>query len=110
MLNVQLISDYSRATLRSLAARLQESRTLEELVYREAELGELWSLVDGDLQMARWRAAGGGNELGSLQRAIVAVIGLLTSRDDSAEAARRLRQALLERRGPSLQPAGAEPV
>lgn len=107
MIQVQLITDYSRKTLRELAARLDGSRTLEELVYREAELGEVWSLIDGDLRTTLWQAArtAAGDGLAALQRVICEVHNLVTARTDGSAAATRLRQAMLDNAG--MQPAAA---
>jgi hypothetical protein len=40
------IADFSPETLRSVVAHLEVSTTFEHFVFREAELGALWSLTE----------------------------------------------------------------
>jgi hypothetical protein len=53
------VEDFTEKSLRALIRRIERSRTPEHMVYREAELDEVWRLVDGALRELR---AGGGSE------------------------------------------------
>jgi hypothetical protein len=98
MIEVTPVQDYSRRSLRALAVRLQASRSLEELAYREAELGEAWSLVDGDRLEAEREFANATRGIGlrQLQSRMLRVYTLMTCQTDGSEAAAALRQIVLE--------------
>lgn len=50
--DIHLIADCSRATLRELIGRVEQSRSFEQMVYRESELDEIWRLLDNDIAAA----------------------------------------------------------
>src|SRR4051812_39370185 len=52
------VDDCSPATLIAAATRVAASVRQEHFVYREAEMDELWRLVDMDLTQARRRSPG----------------------------------------------------
>ena len=47
------IDDYTESTLNDLIARISSSSTLEQLIYRECELDEVWRLLDGSVEIAK---------------------------------------------------------
>jgi hypothetical protein len=92
------ITDYSRQTLAALVKRLQQSKHLEELVYRESELDEVWRLIDMD-RLALLRQHGetaGTRALGHLQAGIHAAHDLAGESDDGIAAARHLSAVIME--------------
>jgi hypothetical protein len=98
VITLVLVSDYSRATLASLAKRLQQSRALEELVYRESELDEVWRLIDMD-RLAMIRKAGETAEsraLARLQEGIHHTHDIVGDQCDGPAAARHLSALILE--------------
>lgn len=94
------VTDYSQATLRAMIARLRQSRSQEQFVYRETELDEMWRLVDIDLKLAdsptaAWR------RLTDLRTHIARAHDLVGMDDQPMEAAQVMEtalQALIERR------------
>ena len=50
--DIHLIEDYSSQTLRELIGRVDKSSTFEHMIYREAELDEVWRLLDNDIVAA----------------------------------------------------------
>jgi len=47
------VDDWSEITVRAMIARLEQSTTPEQFVYRETELDEMWRLVDIALKDAK---------------------------------------------------------
>jgi len=46
--------DFSVATLATISERIARSRSLEEFVYRESELDDLWRILDYAVKDAHW--------------------------------------------------------
>jgi hypothetical protein len=44
--DIHEVTDYTEISLRRLVERLRASRSVEQLIYRETELDELWRVVD----------------------------------------------------------------
>jgi hypothetical protein len=55
--DLMTVSDLSANILRTMASRIEASRTVEQIVYRETELDEVWRIAD--LAVARARARAG---------------------------------------------------
>lgn len=53
-----VVEGFDPASLSAIISRLERSSTLEHLVYREAELDEVWRLLDAALREARRNLAG----------------------------------------------------
>jgi TPP-dependent pyruvate/acetoin dehydrogenase alpha subunit len=51
--HAQSIDDFAPQTLRALSERIRRSTSEEQLVYREAEIDEIWRLIDIALDLAR---------------------------------------------------------
>jgi TPP-dependent pyruvate/acetoin dehydrogenase alpha subunit len=51
--HAQSIDDFAPQTLRALSERIRRSTSEEQLVYREAEIDEVWRLIDIALDLAR---------------------------------------------------------
>lgn len=108
MITLTPIPDYSRETLASLVKRLQQSRLLEELVYRETELDEVWRLIDMD-RLALVQQFGRNAEsqaLARLQGGIHEAHDMVGMSEDGVGAARHLSAVILEwgvapQRGPA---------
>jgi hypothetical protein len=91
------IPDMSRAVMLQLIERIKRSRTDEQLVYREAELDELWMLLDAAISEARW-AGGKSAEIARMEAFKVVVMevhDLVAVERDVGTAAARLRESLL---------------
>lgn len=90
---VNEVADLSEATLNALVLRLERSTTLEQLIYRETEIDELWRLLGGtdadavlpDMDAPRAR---------QLREVILAVHDQVGVDGDAPGAAARLRQVL----------------
>ena len=90
------VEDYSRTTLAELCDVLERSTTLEQFVYREAELDDLWRVVDTALSAAR-RDTRKRAEAESLERLLALVAqahDFIGSDEAPLPAAARLRSAL----------------
>jgi hypothetical protein len=91
--DVMEAQDFDRATLGTVAERLRGSRTLEQFIYREAELDEVWRLLDtavlhaGSLE-ERMR-------LTQLREAVVEAHDLVGAEHNPQAAANRLSEAVL---------------
>jgi hypothetical protein len=65
---IHAVNDYSGATIAALAALLDRSTEREHFIYREAELDDLWRVIDTALDGARdQRDAEAERFLGSLK-------------------------------------------
>ena len=90
------IDAFDAQSLTALIARLERSHSLEHLIYREAELDEVWRLVDGALREARRQRAGGEAValLEALKTMIFKVHDLVGVDEDPKAAAVELRAGL----------------
>ena len=91
------IEGFDAPSLTALIARLERSHTLEHLVYREAELDEIWRMLDGALRDARRKGGEGGEAaalLESLKTMIFKVHDLVGVDEDPQAAAVELRAGL----------------
>ena len=84
---------FDRATLVTLAERIRASTTLEQFIYRESELDEVWRLVD--MAVAQAGGASDRTRLEELRRAIMETHDLVGIDHRPAAAANRLNEALL---------------
>jgi len=84
------------AQVGALIQRLENSHTLEHLIYREAELDEVWRFVEAALREAARQ--GGSGELGevltALREAVEKVHDLVGDDDDAIAAAQELRRSI----------------
>lgn len=90
------INDLAIATLQMLCIRIETSTSIEQLIYRESELDEVWRLADGALADAN-RNCAGALEVGrieSLRALAMQVHDLLGVAEDAPAAAACLRTAL----------------
>ena len=90
------VEDFDAPTLTALIARLERSSSLEQLVYREAELDEVWRLVDGALRETR-RSSSTGEAVTLLQQLkdlVFKVHDLVGVDSDPQAAAAELRAGL----------------
>ena len=100
------VEDFSEVSLNRIIKRLELSRTVEQLIYREAELDEVWRLVDGALRDVRCRntAAEIAGVLEQFLQAVGKAHDYVGDDDDPAAAASELRQSVfLARRYTNLQ-------
>lgn len=44
--SINTVDDYSKETLSALCELIEQSTTLEHLIYREAEMDEVWRILD----------------------------------------------------------------
>ena len=90
------VEDFSSATLAALIDALERSTTREHCVYREAELDDLWRVVDTALRAARrdTRERERMLRLEELQTIAVEAHDLVGADERPLEAAARLRTAL----------------
>jgi hypothetical protein len=92
------VPDISRQAMLQLVERVKQSRTDEQLVYRESEIDEVWLLLDAAIAEARW--VGGKAEeiarLESFKAAVMVAHDLVAVDRDVAAAATRLRECVLE--------------
>ena len=93
---VRAVEDYSAETILALSAVLDRSTTREHLVYREAELDDLWRIIDTALTASRRdsRAAALSERLQRLLALTIEAHDLVGSAELPREAAARLRTAL----------------
>jgi len=91
------IDDFSRETLRRLIARIERSFSDEQLIYREAELDEVWRLLDGAVaERVRHQGFGGVQEsLESLRSTVMEAHDLIGVNRDPVASSARLRDGLL---------------
>jgi len=93
---LNFVPDYSVPTVRALASLLDESVGFAQLVYREAELDELWRLVQTALREAE-RSGDPVVDVIKLQYLLGAVTqahDFVGSNSDPLLAARALREAV----------------
>lgn len=76
--DIHSIEDYSPETLRELIRRIESSRTLEHMIYRESELDEIWRLLDNDIVAAATRQGSNAPEVQNL----IALRGLIVEAHD----------------------------
>ncbi len=90
------IADFDAPTLTAIVARLERSSSLEHLIYREAELDEVWRLVDGALREARRTSSTGeaATLLEALKDLVFKVHDLVGVDSDPQAAAVELRGGL----------------
>jgi hypothetical protein len=90
------INDFSPDTIRRLAERIAETAQPEDLLYREAELDDLWRQVGTALEDAKAVVADPvtTNFLTELLALVHEVHDLVGSKNDPSRAAERLRTAL----------------
>jgi hypothetical protein len=90
------VPSLDEAQFNGLVQRLENTRTAEQLIYREAELDETWRLVDG----ARRDVAkhSGSTELADVLQALLQAVhkvhDLVGDDDDAASAANELRRSV----------------
>jgi hypothetical protein len=90
------IDDLSIGTLQMLCTRIEASTSIEQLIYRESELDEVWRLAEGGLADAK-RVGAGAVEVGRMEsmRALAMHIhDLVGVNEDGPAAAACLRAAL----------------
>ena len=85
--------DFGRATLTRLADRLRASTTLEQFIYRETELDEVWRLVDVAMSAAETSAE--RLRLAALREAVVTAHDMVGIEHRPVAAASRLGEAVL---------------
>jgi hypothetical protein len=98
LISLVLVGDYSRATLAALVKRMQLSVHLEELVYRESELDEVWRLIDMD-RLALIRLTGESEQsrsLAQLQDGIHHAHDIIGEQADGVAAARYLSELIMK--------------
>ena len=87
---------YRASTKRSSIQRLESTRTVEQLIYREAELDEVWRFVDAALREVTKN--GGSAELKevltALRDAVQKVHDLVGDDSDAMAAAQEMRQSV----------------
>lgn len=87
------VEDFTAKSLRVLIRRIERSYTPEHMVYREAELDEMWRLVDGALRDVR--AHGGFEEVAVIMERLRAIVmrahDFIGVDSDVAKAAAELR-------------------
>ncbi len=100
------VPDFSEPCLAQIIKRLELSHTMEQLIYREAELDEVWRLVDGALRDIRRQntTAEVAGILEQLLQAVGKAHDYVGVDDDPAAAASELRQSVfLTRKYSNLQ-------
>jgi hypothetical protein len=96
--SAHVIPDISRPVMLQLIERVKKSRTDEQLIYREAEVDEVWFLLDAAIAEMQW-AGGKSAEIAQLEAfkaAIMEIHDLIAVDRNVALAAARLRESLLE--------------
>jgi len=90
------VTDFDAPSLTAMITRLERSHSLEHLAYREAELDEIWRLLDGALQDACWSGMGADAValLRSLKTLVFKVHDLVGVDSDPQAAAAELRSGL----------------
>ena len=66
------VVDFTDKSLLTLIRRIERSHTPEHMIYREAELDEVWRLVDGALR--DFRARGGTKEVAAILERLRAIV------------------------------------
>lgn len=87
------IEDYSSETLRELIKRVERSHTLEQMIYRESELDEVWRLLDSDIVAASHNSAA-AQDLVTLRKLIIEAHDLIGNDSNTVDARERLLQAV----------------
>ncbi|CAB3723628.1 hypothetical protein [Paraburkholderia rhynchosiae] len=90
------IEDYSPGTLRELIGRVENSRALEQIIYRESELDEVWRLLDGDIAAAARKALNSveAQKLVAVRKLIIEAHDLIGNDSNTMGARERLLRAL----------------
>jgi hypothetical protein len=91
------IPDMSRPAMLQLIERVTRSRTDEQLIYREAEIDEVWLLIDAAIAEAQW-VGGKAAEIARLEAfkaAMMEAHDLVAVDRNVVAAATRLRESLL---------------
>lgn len=93
---VNEIEDLSDDTINSLVQRIERSNAVEQLIYRESEIDELWRLLGGVNPAANVAEANGANpeRIRALRAVIMEVHDLIGVDENPAAAAAKLRAAL----------------
>ena len=90
------VQSLDESQFNALIHRLENTRTVEQMIYREAELDEVWRYVDAALRDAVKQ--GGSAELTdvlkALRQAVHKVHDLVGDDNDAGRAAQELRQSL----------------
>ncbi|WP_028228535.1 hypothetical protein [Paraburkholderia ferrariae] len=87
------IEDYSSETLRELIRRVERSHKLEQMIYRESELDEVWRLLDSDIVAASHNSAA-AQDLVTLRKLIIEAHDLIGNDSNTVDARERLLQAV----------------
>jgi hypothetical protein len=90
--SVHPISEVSRLTLEELICRIEQSKTPEQLVYRECEIDEVWRLLGPNLPNLQLPAP--GMQPDALKRAVLEAHDLVGVDGNVAAAAAVLRAAM----------------
>ena len=85
------IDDFSQITLGALSSRLEQSTTVEQLIYRETELDEVWRLVDIALTFAERERDPQSAALARLKAAVMQAHDLVGIEERPIDAAAILR-------------------
>ncbi|SIT48819.1 conserved hypothetical protein [Paraburkholderia piptadeniae] len=90
------IEDYLPETLRQIIERVENSRTFEQMIYRESELDEVWRLLDNDIAGAARNAANPakGQNLVALRELIIEAHDLIGNESNTVDARERLLKAV----------------
>ena len=94
--NLYAIDDYSVTTLRELIERIKISSTLEQLIYRECELDEVWRLLDGELDIAKKEEPAAVEALTALRDCIHTAHDKIGDDMDTISAVEVLQQAIAQ--------------
>jgi hypothetical protein len=90
---IHAVNDYSGATIAALAGRLEGSTELEHFVYREAELDDLWRVIDTALAEARDQRDGESERFLTSLKSLTHEAHDLVGSEQPRAAAERLRIA-----------------
>ncbi len=90
---IHAVNDYSGATIAALAGRLERSTQLEHFIYREAELDDLWRLIDTALGAARNQSDAEAERFLAALKTLTHEAHDLVGNEQPHEAAERLRIA-----------------
>ncbi|MGF6260414.1 hypothetical protein OKW50_005511 [Paraburkholderia youngii] len=90
------IEDYSPETLRQIIERVENSRTFEQMIYRESELDEVWRLLDNDIAAEARNAANSaeGQNLVALRNLVIEAHDLVGNESNTVDARERLLKAV----------------
>lgn len=96
--NLYAIDDYTETTLNELIERINISTTLEQLIYRECELDEVWRLLDGAVAIAKKEEPAAVEKLATLRGFIHDAHDKIGDDMDTAAAVQLLQQAVVQLR------------